>query len=124
MRERKSLKQKIKLCTDKERCYELQQEIEDIDVIIAKECSEENYEKIKDNLQGLADQSDILNTNGVWNIMKKIFPKNVQPLPVAKRNANGQIITNPEAFKELYKETYIQRLRQMPSKQTSHNNKF
>ena len=48
--------------------------------------------------------------------MKKVFPKNVQPLPVAKRNNLGQIITNPEMMKDLYLETFVHRLRHRPIK--------
>ena len=49
--------------------------------------------------------------------MKKVFPKNCQPLPVAKRNNLGQISTNPEALNKLYLETYTQRLRHRPMKE-------
>ena len=57
-----------------------------------------------------------LNSNGMWNLMKKVFPKNAQSLPVAKKNMKGQIISNPEALKELYLDTYVHRLRHRPIK--------
>ena len=50
----------------------------------------------------------------MWNVMKKVFPKNIKPLPVGKKNEVGQIITNPESLKSLYLETYIHRLRHRP----------
>ena len=46
--------------------------------------------------------------------MKKVFPKNNPPLPVAKRNTSGQIITNPDILKTLYLDTYVHRLRHRP----------
>ena len=47
--ERKTLKQKIKLSNDENLLPQLEKEIDEIDVKIAKECSEENYKKVRDN---------------------------------------------------------------------------
>ena len=58
-----------------------------------------------------------MNTNGVWNIKKKVFPKINQVKPTCKKNRNGQIITNPEALKGLYVETYKLRLRHRPMRE-------
>ena len=110
------MKLKLRLCDDQQSRDELLNLIENLDMIIAEECSEENFQKIKDNFQSLSSQHDKLNNNGMWNLMKKVFPKNVQPLPVAKRNNLGQIITNPEMMKDLYLETFVHRLRHRPIK--------
>jgi hypothetical protein len=91
----------INLSEDEQSKAEFQKKIEDIDEVIAQECSEENFQKIKDNFEILSTQQDSLNANGMWAIMKKVFPKNSIPPPVAKRNTRGQIITNPETLSEL-----------------------
>ena len=49
--------------------------------------------------------------------MKKVFPKNAQSLPVAKRNNMGTIITNPDIWKSLYLETHVHKLRHRPMKE-------
>ena len=114
MEERKSLKLKMNNCVDMHSEDTLQDQIENLDEVIAKECSEENFQKIKDNFLLLSDGNDKINSNGMWNLMKKVFPKNNPPLPVAKRNIRGQIITNPDILKTLYLETYVHRLRHRP----------
>ena len=116
MEERKTIKYQIKMCEDMKKREDLLSQIENVDQIIAKECSEENFQKIKDNFQCLSGDNDQLNCNGMWSLMKKVFPKNTLPLPVGKKNRRGQIITNPEKLKDLYLETYVHRLRPRPIK--------
>ena len=60
-----------------------------------------NLKKVTENFGKLSEGQDSLNTNGMWGIKKKVFPKNANQLPVAKRDFNGKIITNPELLKEL-----------------------
>ena len=117
MEERKSLKIRIKRCEDMEKQEELLTQVEKLDEIIAEECSEENFQKIKDNFECLSGKKHQLNCNGMWNLMKKVFPKNAPPLPVGKMDSRGQVITNPEELKELYLETYTHRLRHRPIKE-------
>ena len=114
MEERKSMKLKIKMTDDKQKCEEFLNQIEIIDGKIAQECSEENFQKFKENFQCLSGPQEKLNSNGMWNLMKRVFPKNNQSLPVAKKNMQGQIISNPDVLKELYLETYVHRLRHRP----------
>ena len=54
--------------------------------MIARECSEENYMKIMENFGSIAHQQDCMNTIGLWSVLKKVFPKNTQPPPVAKHD--------------------------------------
>ena len=97
-------------------CSQLLTKIEDIDQLIANECSEENMKKVTDNFGMLSSGQDSLNTKGMWAVKKKVFPKNTKPLPLPKYDFNVQIITNPDALKELYLETYKLRLRHRPIK--------
>ena len=84
MEERKSLKQMIKFCDNDESCKKFQKQMEDINEFISMECSEDNYKKIKDNFEQLSINQDSLNTTGMWSLLKKLFPKNTPPPPVAK----------------------------------------
>ena len=115
LEERKVLKQTLKDCNG-ENSEEYQQKIENIDMKVAQECSEENVKKIKENFGKLSEGAGGVNTNGVWKLKKKVFPKNTRSLPVAKKDFNGQIVTNPELLKKLYLSTYELRLRHRPIK--------
>ena len=47
---------------------------------------------------------------------KKNIPKNPSPLPVAKVDIHGKLVSSPQELKNLYLETYIHRLRHRPIK--------
>ena len=116
MEDRKSLKQMLAMCEDAFSCAKYQEQIYEIDEMIASECSEENYLKIMENFGKIGHQQDCMNTTGMWGVLKKVFPKNTQPPIIAKRDFSGQIITNQETLEKLYLETYRVRLRQRPIK--------
>ena len=54
------------------------------------------------NFETLADTDGTTNVNGMWNLKKKIFPKHAKPLPEAKKNVEGRLVTAPNELKELY----------------------
>ena len=45
-----------------------------------------------------------------YNLKKRLCPKNVMDPPSAKRNSEGKLISDPDELKELYLETYTERL--------------
>ena len=45
----------------------------------------------------------------MWKLKQKIIPKRNE-VPTAKKNTNGQLVTNPKELKELYFQTYKERL--------------
>ena len=47
----------------------------------------------------------------IWDLKKIFFPKFQPPLPVAKKNIHGQLITNPEELKSVYLEHFAFRMR-------------
>ena len=89
-------------------------ELDRVENALANECAEENLKKVMENLGSFASSEGSLNTNGMWKVKKKIFPKNSKILPTAKKNFNGQLETNPDTLKTLYLETYKHRLRHRP----------
>ena len=93
---------------------DLDDELEVLERKIANECEKENRDKVTENLSSFGENQLAVNTNGMWNVKRKIFPKNAQTKPTGKKNARGQIITSPEGLKLLYLETYKHRLRHRP----------
>ena len=68
------------------------------------------FEKIKEQLQIIANKDGSTNNTGVWKLRQKIFPKPVEKLS-AKKDQSGNLITNPEVLKDLYIDGYLQRLK-------------
>ena len=55
-------------------------------------------------------------SQGIWNIKKKEYPRVSAPVPAAKKDINGKMVTNPNDIKKLYLETLTHRLRHRPIK--------
>ena len=51
-----------------------------------------------------------------WALKKKLAPKNTIDPPSAKRNADGELVTNKEELEKLYLDTYVERLTPNPVK--------
>ena len=109
MQKRKQLKYRIN--KDEEG---LEAQLQDVELTISKMCSKENRDKVIENFKEFGQSQGSVNANGMWNVKKKIFPKNNPTKPTGKKNSQGQIITSPDGLKDLYLETYIQRLRHRP----------
>ena len=77
----------------------------------------DNHAKVVDNFQSLTDQSGRLHINGMWNLKRKVFPKNKESLPFAKKTCDGKIITSQSLIKSLYLDTFVHRLRHRPMKE-------
>ena len=52
----------------------------------------------------------------MWKVLKRNFPKITNAVPVGKKDGKGNIITNHESLKNLYLQTYLNRLRNRPIK--------
>ena len=63
-----------------------------------------NYTKNLGTLEGNFSQL------GMWKLKNQLIPKDVDP-PMAKKDKIGNLITAPEALKNLYLETYQERLK-------------
>ena len=107
---RSTLKKKVEI-NEKE-----EQELINLDGLIAGECQEENSRKVIENFKNFDGSEGNLNHQGVWKMKRKFFPKIKPTLPVGKKNLKGQIITNPEELKDLYLDTFQFRLRHRPVK--------
>ena len=76
---------------------------------IAEVNAEENFNYIKDNVKHLVDNTENLNSIKMWQLKKRLCSKKTEP-PTAKKNAIGELVTEPSKLKELYANTYKKRL--------------
>ena len=116
MEKRKNLKNELKTVSDIQTVQMVQNEICSVEEQLSNLLADENVKKIKDNLSMLTETDGSINVSGVWKIKKKIFPKNMKTLPIAKKDVNGRLVSNPEELKTLYIQTYIHRVRHRPVK--------
>ena len=72
MKERSNLKEKLKSSSNQEK---IEEEIVAIEKKLVEEIAEENRNKVVRNFKTLAETDGTTNTNGMWQLKKKIFPK-------------------------------------------------
>ena len=93
---------------DRERLAKI---IELNEVEILKHLEELNSKRVIKYFKYFSDTSGTCNTNGIWNLKKKYFPRKSKLSILAKKNENEKLISNPEELKSIYLKTYINRLR-------------
>ena len=109
LKRRTNLKKK----TNKDENYD--DEMMNLETLIAEECQEENRKKVIQNFKDINGSEGNLQHQGVWKAKKRYFPKLKPKIPVGKKNVKGQMITNPQELKELYLSTFKHRLRHRPA---------
>ena len=114
MDRRSRIKQQIKHIEDVCDREVLEKEVEQIEAELAKSVSRTNFEKVKENISLISSTNGSLNSTGIWKVKQKKIPKHSKPLPVAKIDNHGRLITDPDELINLYIETYTHRLRQRP----------
>ena len=93
---------------------QLQDRLTEIEKEVCDLVSEENYAKVVENFKLQGNNSGVIQPLGIWNIKRRVFPKNKECLPTAKKNCEGKIITAQGLIKTLYLDTFIHRLRHRP----------
>ena len=116
MDKRRSLNNQLKTATDVLIIQKIQNDVTSIEMQLSSLLAENNLMKIKDNLAMLTETDGSSSCSGVWKLTKKLFPKHAKPLPIAKKDLNGRLISSPEELKNLYINTYKHRLRSRPVK--------
>ena len=86
--------------------------IKECNNLLYEEQAKLNFEKINQNLSSLKVSKN--SQQSIWKIKSNFLPKNQPSLPVAKKNIDGQIITNHEELKRVYKEHFSYRMRSRP----------
>ena len=96
-------------------------EILDLETKIADIEAKENRDIILKNFKMLQNDPETVNMGQVWKIMKKMWPKQGNQLPTAKRNHKGKLVSGPEEIKTLLAKEYKERLRNRPIRPDFHH---
>ena len=115
--ERSKLIQSIKMAAEED-VKQLENKLTEVEKKVSTLTADENRKKVVDNFELLSNTDGSTNTNGLWNLKRKVFPKNAETLPFAKKNFEGRMITSQKELKTLYLETFSHRLRHRPVKQS------
>ena len=72
--------------------------------------ADRNVKLVKEYIGSLEDAEGRFNPTGMWRLKNKLLPREYDP-PMAKKDNFGNLITAPEPLKQLYLETYKERLK-------------
>ena len=110
--EKETIKSAI-ACLENENKYEeiikLQDSLDSIDEKIGNICANNNKAIVDEYLGRTNDTKEGYNQAKTWRLTKKLSPKNSIDPPCAKKDRNGDLVTDKEA-KKLYVDTYTERL--------------
>ena len=115
LEKRRKLIEKLKYCNDNEKDT-VQDDITDVENKVCDLVADQNFTKVVDNFKNLSNPTGSFHAQGMWKLKRKVFPKNKESLPFAKRDCDGRIITSQSMLKDLYLDTFVHRLRHRPSK--------
>ena len=90
--------------------FKLKDNIDVIEKEISMICSEKNSKIVKEHISELSNDGEKVARLNMWRLKQKLCPRNIEP-PMAKKAANGDLISNPAVLKTLYSDTYKSRLR-------------
>ena len=105
---------KLKNATEEQK-DEVKSRILKLEEEICEYVAESNRNKVVENFKELANPEGIFQTNKMWSLKRKVFPKNKESLPFAKKDCDGRIITAQSELKKLYLDTFVHRLRHRPA---------
>ena len=96
----------------------IENKIKELEENIGEDVINENHKEILDTVKELGDGHEFnsLERRQLWKVLKRKYPKNLNAVPVGKKNSNGEIVTRHKELKILYLNTYTQRLRNRPIK--------
>lgn len=90
--------------------------IVEIESALTKEASESNFKTVKDHISTIETLEGKFSQLGWWKLKQKLFPIQADP-PMAKKDKNGNLVSAPGSLKNLYLETYKNRLRHRKMKE-------
>ena len=88
----------------------IEEEIENTNEKISQICAENNKKIVEDYLEHASDGVDGFGHQKVWKMKKLLAPKNTFEPPTAKKDAQGNLITDLKNLENLYLHTYLNRL--------------
>ena len=84
-------------------------ELEVIENKLADLCAKSNYEKTKEEIEGIKPDDGKINSGKLWKLKNKLNPKCRDP-PTAMKDNDGNLITTAKGIETLALETYAKRL--------------
>ena len=98
--EKEAKKKMLKIqCNENHEAYE--NRIELIEKCISNIEAKENRELVFKHFKKFNENPEAINMGQVWKLMKQIWPKHGNILPVAKQNHKGKIVSSPYEIKKL-----------------------
>ena len=100
-----------------EQKHQVENRIQELEVSIAESISENFKDNLVSTLENIGGDTQNINGSGrnqLWKMLKQANPKSAQSPPVAKKDVSGNMITSHDSLKDLYFQTYKQRLRNRP----------
>ena len=91
--------------------------MESIEEKIGIFCANKNKLIVDDYLGKKEDTIEGYSQAKTWQLTKKLCPKNIIEPPCAKKDGNGDLVTEKEALEKLYVDTYTNRLKPNEIKQ-------
>jgi hypothetical protein len=73
---------------------QIQSELLNLEEQVSELVAEENRNKVMENFKSLSNQDGNLNNNNMWNVKRKVFPKNKESLPFAKKDSDGKFVSS------------------------------
>ena len=85
-------------------------DIEKVNEEISEICADSNRKVVEDFLQHASDGIDGFGHQKTWKMEKVVAPKNKMDPPTAKKDSDGNLITDLDNLEDLYLQTYTDRL--------------
>ena len=93
---------------------EAEKEIDKLNEKVSEFEAFENREKIMKHFKAFSENPEQINLQQMWKLNKKLWPKQGNIKPAAKKNHRGKLVSNPGAIKKLLAREYKDRLRKRP----------
>ena len=111
------LKLFLKSCTCPVSRKVAKDKLEDVEAYLNEKCYTKNVETVKEYIKGSEDEKGDFSQLKLWKLKKRLCPKTCDP-PMAKMDKEGNLITSPQLLKNLYLQTYQERLKNRDMKCT------
>ena len=87
-----------------------EERLKELEDSVAEATAAKNAHIVKEHIENMETDDGNFSNLGFWKLKRKLFPIAEDP-PMAKHDKEGNIITAPEGIKNLYIDTYKERLR-------------
>ena len=104
------LKLFLKSCTCPVSKKVAEDKLEEVEADLNEKCYTKNVETVKEYVKGAEDEKGEFSQLKLWKLKQKLCLKACDP-PMAKRDKEGKLITSPQSLKNLYLNTYQDRLK-------------